>query len=96
MTLHLASGTLQIAGGHGLTKGYVIPVIGGTSGYAGARGTGVAAGQHESEWLTILLALAGRPLCARSRLLVFVRSVLRGDQPPASAPPPPRRVTQPA
>ncbi|CAN5596481.1 hypothetical protein BH20ACT17_BH20ACT17_02050 [soil metagenome] len=56
MTLHLASGTLQVAGGHGLTEGYVIPVIGGTSGYAGARGTlTVAAGQHESERLTILL-----------------------------------------
>jgi len=56
MTLHLASGTLQIAGGHGLTKGYVIPVIGGTSGYTGTRGTlTAAAGQHESERLTIPL-----------------------------------------
>jgi len=55
MTLHLASGTLQIAG-DGLTEGYAIPVIGGTSGYTGTRGTlTAAAGQHESERLTIPL-----------------------------------------
>jgi hypothetical protein len=57
ITIVVAGATLEAAGAHGTRSHYVLPVVGGTGGYRGARGElAVAPGRHGSEQVTVTLS----------------------------------------
>jgi hypothetical protein len=56
LTLYLANGTIAVVGGHATTDRFTMPVIGGTGGYAGARGTlAIAPGKSGTERIIVTL-----------------------------------------
>jgi hypothetical protein len=56
ITVFVDHGTIEAAGAHATRSHYVLPVVGGTGAYRGARGElAVAPGKHGSERVTITL-----------------------------------------